>query len=159
MGPSPPSQNNLYILVVVDYVSNCAKAIASLINDSNVVLKFLRKNITRFGTPRALLSDNGTHFCNKPLELLLKKYGIIYMITMPYHPKTSGQMELSNRELKSILEKTVDRSHKDCSFKLDDVVWAYHTAYKTPLGTTPYRLVFGKSCSLPIEMEYKDTTL
>ena len=90
MGPSPPSQNNLYILVVVDYVSNCAKAIASLINDSNVVLKFLRKNITRFGTPRALLSDNGTHFCNKPLELLLKKYGIFYKITTLYHPQTSG---------------------------------------------------------------------
>jgi len=69
MGPFPPSHNNLYILVAVDYVSKWVEAIASPTNDSKVVLEFLRKNIfTRFGTPRALLSDNGTHFCNKPLE-------------------------------------------------------------------------------------------
>jgi len=95
--------------VVVDYVSKWVEAIASPTNDSKVVLKFLKKNIfTRFGTPRVLLSNNGTHFHNKPLELLLKKYGIFHKITMPYHPQTSGQVKLSNRELKSILEKKVD---------------------------------------------------
>jgi len=74
---------------------------------------------------------------------------------MPYHPQTSGQVKLSNRELKSILEKTVDRSHKDWAFKLDNALWSYRTAYKTPLGTTPYQLVFGKSCHLGLEMEHK----
>jgi len=64
-------------------------------------------------------------------------------------------VELSNREMKSILEKIVDRSHKDWAVKFDDALWAYRTTYKTPLGTTPYRLVFGKSCYLPVEMEYK----
>ena len=64
-------------------------------------------------------------------------------------------MELSNRELKSILEKAGDWSRKDWSFKLDDGLWVYHTAYKTPLGTTPYQLVFGKSYHLPVEMEHK----
>jgi len=72
----PPSYNNLYILVTVNYVSKWVEAIVTTINDSKVVIKVLCKNIfTRFGTLRALLSDNGTHFCNKPLELLLKKYG------------------------------------------------------------------------------------
>ena len=74
MDPFPPSHNNLYILMAVDYVSNWVKAIAPPINDSKVILKFLKKNIfTRFDTPRALLSDNSTYFCNKTLELLLKK--------------------------------------------------------------------------------------
>jgi len=87
MGPFPPFHNNLYILVAVDYVSKWVEAIASLTNDSKVVLKFLKKNIfTRFGTLRALLSENGTRFCNKPLELFLKKYGIFHKIAMPYHP-------------------------------------------------------------------------
>ena len=102
MGPFPPSYNNLYILVAVDYVSKWVEAIATPTNDSKVVIRFLKKNIfTRFGMPRALLSDNGTHFCNKPLESILKKYGVFHKVATPYHPQTSGQVELSNRELKS----------------------------------------------------------
>ena len=73
MGPFPPSHNNLYILMSADYVSKWVEAVASPTNDSKLVLQFLKKDIfTRFGMPRALLSDNGTHFCNKPLVLLLK---------------------------------------------------------------------------------------
>jgi len=88
MGPFPPSHNNFYILVAVDYVSKWVKAIASLTNDSKVVLKFLKKYIfTQFGTPRALLSDNGTHFCSKPLESLLKKYGIFHKVAALIIPK------------------------------------------------------------------------
>ena len=110
MGLFSYSQDNLYILIAVDYVFKLIEAIATPTNDSKVVIKFLTKSIfTRFGTPRALLSANGTHFCNKPLDSLLKKYGIFHKIITPYHSQTSGQAELRNRELKSILEKTVDR--------------------------------------------------
>ena len=105
--------------------------------------------------PRALLSDNGIHFCNKPLETILRKYGVFHKVATPYHPQTSGQVELSNRDLKSILEKTVNRSRKDWSIKLDDALWAYQTTFKTPIDTTPYRLVFEKSCHLLIELEHK----
>ena len=105
--------------------------------------------------PRALLSDSGMHFCNKPLESLLKKHGVFHKVATPYHPQTSWQVEPSNRELKSILEKTVDRSPKDWSMKLDDDIWAYWTAFKTPTGSTLYWLVFGKSCHLLLELQHK----
>ncbi|RVW12128.1 Transposon Ty3-G Gag-Pol polyprotein, partial [Vitis vinifera] len=100
-----------------------------------VVLKFLKENIfSRFGVPKAIISDGGTHFCNKPFEALLAKYGVKHKVATPYHPQTSGQVELANREIKNILMKVVITSRKDWSIKLHDSLWAFRTAYKTILG-------------------------
>jgi hypothetical protein len=87
MGPFPFSFGYQYILVVVDYVSKWVEAIPSMTNDHRPVLKFLKENIlSRFGMPRAIISDEGTHFCNKPFEVLMKKYGITHKVATPYHP-------------------------------------------------------------------------
>ncbi|GJZ60735.1 reverse transcriptase domain-containing protein [Tanacetum coccineum] len=63
--------------------------------------------------------------------------------------------EVSNRGLKRILERTVGENRASWSDKLDDALWAFRTAYKTPIGCTPYKLVYGKACHLPIELEHK----
>ena len=121
-----------------------------------MVLKFLKQNIfLRFGVPKTIISDGGTHFCNKPFETLLAKYGVKHKVATPYHPQTSGQVELANREIKNILMKVVNTNRKDWSVKLLDSLWAYITAYKIILGMSPYHIVYGKACLFPVEVEYK----
>ena len=156
MGPFPPSYNNLYILLAVDYVSKWVEAIPTRTNDAKVVAQFLRSHIfSRFGTPRALITDNGTHFCNKVIDKVRQKYRVRHRTSLAYHPQSNGQAEVSNREIKSILEKTVNNSRKDWSKKIEDALWAYRKKFKTPLGMSPFRLVYGKACHLPVELEHR----
>ena len=121
-----------------------------------MVASFLRSHIfTQFGTLRALIIDGGTHFYNKIVDNVLRKYCVWHQITLAYHPQTNGQAEVSNREIKSILEKTVNSSKKDWAKKIDDALRAYRTTFKTPLGMSPFRLVFRKVCHLPVELEHR----
>ncbi|GJZ46586.1 reverse transcriptase domain-containing protein [Tanacetum coccineum] len=155
MGPFPSSRGNKYILVAVDYLSKWVEAKALPTNDARVVCKFLKSLFARFGAPRAIISDRGTHFCNDQFAKVMLKYGVTHRLSTAYHPQTSGQVEVSNRGLKRILERTIGENRASWSDKLDDALWAFRTAYKTPIGCTPYKLVYGKACHLPIELEHK----
>nr|GFB95111.1 reverse transcriptase domain-containing protein [Tanacetum cinerariifolium] len=93
-----------------------------------------------------------------PLEMLntvMHKYGVTHRLSIAYYLQTSGQVEVSNRGLKRILEQTIGQNRASWSDKLDDALWAFRTAYKTPIGCTPYKLVYGKACHLPMELEHK----
>ncbi|XP_022019112.1 uncharacterized protein LOC110919140 [Helianthus annuus] len=110
---------------------------------------------SRFGIPRVIISDGGSHFKNFNFRKLLKRYNVNHRIATPYHPQTSGQVEVFNHQIKEILMKTVRMDRKDWSSKLDDALWAYRTADKTPIGTTPYRMVYGKGCHLTMELAHR----
>ena len=86
MGPFPPSCGYLYILLAVDYVSKWVEANPTRTND-HIVLKFFKEHVfSRFGMPHAIINDGGLHFCIRPSENLLKKYGVTHKFSMTYHP-------------------------------------------------------------------------
>ncbi|GJY89181.1 reverse transcriptase domain-containing protein [Tanacetum coccineum] len=140
---------------IFDYLSKWVEAKALPANDARVVCKFLKTLFSRFGAHRAIISDRGTHFYNDQFAKVMLKYGVTHRLSTAYHPQTSGQVEVSNRGLKRILERTVGENRASWSDKLDDALWAFRTAYKTPIGCTPYKLVYGKACHLPIEPDHK----
>nr|GFB13215.1 reverse transcriptase domain-containing protein [Tanacetum cinerariifolium] len=155
MGPFPSSKENKYILVAVDYLSKWVEAKALPTNDARVVVKFLKSLFSRFGTPKAIISDRGTHFCNGQFSRVMAKYGVTHRLSTAYHRQTSGQVDVTNCGLKRILERTVGENRALWSDKLEDALWAFRTAFKTPIDCTPYRLVYGKACHLPLELEHK----
>ncbi|RDY06095.1 gag-pol, partial [Mucuna pruriens] len=144
MGPFPISNGYSYILLVVDYVSIWVEEIATRTNDAKVVLDFLKSNIfCTFDVPKALISDQGTHFYNIFMSSLLEKY------------ETNGQAEVFNREIKKTLQKMANPNQKNWSRLLEDALWAHRTVYRTPLGISPYRIVFNKACHLSVDIEYR----
>ena len=153
VGPFQLSFGNLDILLVVDYVYKWVEAIACPINDTSIVAGFIQRNIlSRFGAPLTIISDEGINFANKFFAKLMSKYGIRHVLGLSYHPQSNGQVEISNWEIKKILE---NKNKKDCSIKLDDALWTYRTAYKIYIGMSLYKIVIGKPCHLPLKLEYK----
>ncbi|GJY52261.1 reverse transcriptase domain-containing protein [Tanacetum coccineum] len=148
MGPFPQSRANKYILVAIDYVSKWVEAQALPKNDACIVVKFLRSLFARFGVPKALISDRGTHFCNSQLEKALQRYDVTHKLSTAYHPQSNGQTEVTNRAIKRILERSVGYNPKeftkkkwhdsrlrgDKDFKVGDKVSLYNSRLKMYTG-------------------------
>ncbi|RDY12961.1 hypothetical protein CR513_02183, partial [Mucuna pruriens] len=118
---------------------------ATKTNDVKVIVDFLKSNIfCRFSVPKLLISDQGSQFCNKVVSALLHKYGV-----------TNSKAKVFNKEIKKTLQKMVNPSRKDWSRLLENALWEHKTAYRTLLGMSPYRIVFGKTCHLLVEIEHR----
>ena len=114
MEPFSSSFGNIYLLLAMYYVSKWVEATTCPKNDANTVVGFLQRNIlSRFRAPSTIISDRGSHFSNKVFEKLMRRYGIKHIMILAYHSQTNGQAEISNREIKKILEKTVSSSIRD----------------------------------------------
>jgi hypothetical protein len=150
--------------IAVEYITGTSNLLSNLRSshiptksaDHATSIKMLKEIIfPRFGVPRYLITDGGSHFVNGVLRKTLAKYRVDHRVGSPYHPQTSCQVELSNRELKLILEKTVSRSRSDWPSKINDALWAYRTDFKNPMGMSPYKMVYDKACHLLVELEDK----
>jgi hypothetical protein len=156
MGPFSKSKNCEYILVAVDYVSKWVKSMpcknAYVRNSKKMFEEII---FPRFEMPRIVINDRATYFIDSKFHLYVKDHGIYHNIATPYHPQTSSQAETLNKQIKNILQKTVDEMGTAWKDHLPEALWAYQTTYKTPLGMSPYQLVYEKTCHLPMELEHK----
>jgi hypothetical protein len=156
VGPvSPPSsKRNEYIIVATEYFPKWAEAKAVKKADAKQTAIFLYENIiARFGCPKILISDRGTHFINEAIEEMTTLFNINHRKTTPYHSQTNGQTERVNQTLVRILRKTVIDSKRDWDTKLTAALWAYRTTYKVTTRATPFSLMYGIEAILPIEFE------
>nr|GEY57876.1 reverse transcriptase domain-containing protein [Tanacetum cinerariifolium] len=152
MGPFPNSKGNKYILVAFDYLSKWVEAKVLPTNDARVVVKFLKSLFSRFGTPKAIISDRGTHFYNDQFAKVMSKYEVTHRLSTAYHPQTRGQVEVTNRGLKRILERMVGENHASWTDKLDDALWAFRMAFKTPIGDdNKWPVIISKNLSVDEE--------
>jgi transposase InsO family protein len=144
MEPFKKSHGFEHILVMVDYVPKWVESMPCRKASTEESIAMIKCMIfPRFGTPRILISDRGTHFTGKNFKKCLSKLGIEHRISTAYHPQTNGQVETLNRQLKIICNKTIEKGGKDWSKKLDRALWASRTTFKTPIGMTPYQFVYG----------------
>jgi transposase InsO family protein len=156
MGQFPNSEGCKYIMAAIDYVSKWVEALPCWGADAMHSKRMFHEVIfPRYGVPRIVISDGGSHFIDRTLRKALTDVGVDHQIATLYHPQTSDKAETTNKQIKNTLQKTVNQMGESWRSELSEALWAYQTSYKMPIGMTPYRLVYGKTYHLPIELEHK----
>lgn len=113
----------------------------------------MKKSLQGMECLEKLLLDQGPKFTSILITTLVNKYNIEHRKSTPYHPQANGQVEVTNREMKAILTKTIALHRKDWSSRLVEAIWAYKTTWKTTIGFNPFEMVYGKLIMMPIEFE------
>jgi transposase InsO family protein len=132
-------------LVAIDYVSKWVEALPCQAADAINSKKMFHEVIfPRYGVPRIVISDGGSHFNDWTFRKALSEVGVDHRIATPYHPQTSGQAETSNKQIKNILQKTVNQMSRSWRSKLSEALWAYRMTYKMLIGMMPYQLSTGR---------------
>jgi transposase InsO family protein len=156
MGPFPNLEGCKYILVVVDYVSKWVEALPCRAANAMHSKRMFHEDIfPRYRVPRIVINDGGSHFIDQIFRKALTELGVDHRTTTPYHPQTSDQAETLNKQIKNILQKLANQIGRSWKSKLSEALWAYRTAIKMTIGTTPYQLVYRRICHLPVELEHK----
>ena len=152
VGPLPITPNkNRYICVISDYLSKWPEAKAMKTCTAENVVKYLYEDIIcRYGCPKIIISDRGSHFNNKLVEQLCDKFKIRHRMSSPYHPQTNGLVERFNKTLCEMLAK-VSEQENQWDQHINEVLFAYRTRKHSTTQQTPYFLVYGKEPILPID--------
>ena len=131
------SNGHEFIMIAIDYFTKRVEATSFSVLKAKHVARFIESNIIcRYGVPHEIILDNDMHFEDK-VQRILQKYGVKHHKSSPSRPQTNGAVELANKNVKVILEKTVER-YRDWVDKLPFALWGYHTSIRTSIGMTPY---------------------
>lgn len=154
IGPMPGTKNGKhYILSAMDYMTRWPEARASRGATSKDICKFIYECICcRFGVPLELVSDQGKEFRNNLIKGMDKMLTIKHKYSTPYHPQCNGLVEAFNGVLQKILFKLVEEHPKDWDMYLERALWACRVSQKSATGFTPFQLVYGEDCVMPINV-------
>ena len=154
VGPFPPAPGNVkFLLVAVDYFSKWIEAEPLATITGHQVIKFVKKNIlTRFGSPKVIISDNGLQFAENPFRTWCEDNYIIQRFASVAHPQANGQTEVSNRTLVAGIKKRLGSAKGNWVDELPSVLWSYRTTPRSSTGETPFSLVYGTEAVIPPEL-------
>ncbi|CAF4152957.1 unnamed protein product, partial [Rotaria sordida] len=161
-GPITPTsqRGNKYIICLTDVLSKFVITKAVRDNTAQTAIRFLKEDIiSKFGTPRCILTDNGTHFTSTLMNELIKQIGSTHLYSTPYHPQTNGQVERYNSTMDAKIAALSNLRKTDWDDQLSFVTFNYNTSIHSSTKQIPFEMMYGRSPVLPFDHQDTNVTL